>query len=231
MDLDQIQPQRIHHHAEAGQAHRCGAKHRVHCDAKRNIDAGRCRYQQHVVDQRPEQVFNDVAVGAAAQSYRGGHIQQAALHEYDIRGIDGYVRARADGDTRISSGQCRRVVDAVAHHGHFAVFLQPADLAFFAVRLHARDHFVHARKASNGPRRALVIACKHYNMDPHILQLLYSLRAVVLDGVRDRDYAQQFFILSEEQRRFAILGQAIGLRFDLLRDSHFGLDERLAAGI
>ena len=67
-------------------------------------------------------------------------------------------------------------------------------------------------------------------MDPHILQLLYSLRAVVLDGVRDRDDAQQFFILSEEQRRFAILGQAVRLRFDLLRDSHFGLDERLAAG-
>ena len=53
-----------------------------------------------------------------------GHIAQAALHQHDVRRVDGDVRARADGDADIRAGEGGRVVDAVADHGDLALLLQ-----------------------------------------------------------------------------------------------------------
>ena len=47
-----------------------------------------------------------------------GHVQRVAAHQDDVGGLDGHVGAGADGDAHVRLGQRRRVVHAVADHGH-----------------------------------------------------------------------------------------------------------------
>ena len=51
---------------------------------------------------------------------------QGILHQHDVGGVDGDVRARADGDADVRAGQRRGVVDAVADHGHLVALLLQA---------------------------------------------------------------------------------------------------------
>ena len=116
---------------------------------------------------------------------------QPALHQHDVRRVDGDVRACADGDTDVRARQSRGVVDAVADHGHLAAPPELADHALLAVREDARDDLIHARLRTDGLGGALVIARHHDDIDAHILQLAYGLRAVWLDDVRHGDHAEQ----------------------------------------
>ena len=44
--------------------------------------------------------------------------RRSSPHDHDVGRFDRDVRARADGDSQIGRGQRRRIVDAVANHGH-----------------------------------------------------------------------------------------------------------------
>ena len=63
---------------------------------------------------------------------------------------------------------------------------------------------IHARLRADGLGGALVIAGEHDDIDAHILQLAYGLRAVWLDDVRHGDHAEQTSASAEEQRRLAL---------------------------
>ena len=73
-----------------------------------------------VVDEGPEKVLADLGVGAPRNVERIGHQQRLAAHERDARGGHGHIGATAHGDADIGGRQRRRVVDAVADHGHDA---------------------------------------------------------------------------------------------------------------
>ena len=88
---------------------------------------------------------------ARERSIAVGHAPKASADEGDVGGLDRDVGAGADGDADVGLGQRRRVVDAVADHGHgFAALLELAH----ARRLVRRQDLGSApRRCRPGPRR------------------------------------------------------------------------------
>ena len=100
--------------------------------------AHRDRDQHDVVGERPEQVLADDRHGRPRQVDRGRDGTRVASDEGDVRCLDGDVRAGADRDTEVGTGDGGRVVDPVADHGHD----QPARLeALDGGRLVSRARF------------------------------------------------------------------------------------------
>ena len=82
------------------------------------------RNAQAVVEKGPEQILFDVADNCFAQLNGGDYIQQIIFHQHDIGAFQSNIGAGTDGQANIGPGQSRRIVDAVAHHGHgFALTL------------------------------------------------------------------------------------------------------------
>src|SRR5699024_778628 len=129
-----------------------------------------------VIEEGPEQVLVDVPQRGAGHADGGGDVRELALHEHDVRGVDGDVRAGADGYAYVGAGQCGRVVDAVADHGDLALLHELADDALLAVGQDAGYDLVHARLGADGLRGALVVAGEHDYADAHVAQLLHSAR-------------------------------------------------------
>ena len=218
-ELEQIQPQGVGHHAEAGKAHGGGAEHGVQGQAQGDEHPGGQRNADGVVEKRPEQVLVDVPQGGPAKPDGGGHVQQTAVHQHHVRRVDGHVGSRADGDAGVGPGQGRGVVDAVAYHGHLAPLHQAADGGLLALRQHPGDDLIHPGLGPDGPGGVLVVAGEHHHMDTHIPQLPDCLWAVLLDDIRHGDDAQQLVVTAEKQRRFSGFCKCSGLLLHLIRDS------------
>ena len=73
-----------------------------------------------------------------------GNVGEAAVHQDDIRRVDGDVRPCADGNADVRAGKRRGVVDAVADHRDAPDLLQAAHDIRLAVRQNACDHLVNA---------------------------------------------------------------------------------------
>ena len=110
MQLAQVQPQGVGHHAEAGQAHGCSTELGVQGQAKGDEHTGCKGDADGVVEEGPEQVFVNVAQSGAAQANGGGHVAQAAVHQYHVGGVNGNVSTGTDGNTNVGAGQGGRIV-------------------------------------------------------------------------------------------------------------------------
>ena len=167
----------------------------------------------------------DVAQGSAAQPDGGGHVRKLGVHQHYVRSVNGYVRACADGNAGVGAGQGRGVVDAVAYHGYLAVLLQLPDNSLFALWQHPGNHLVHTGLPANGFGGALVVTGQHHHPDAHIPQLPDGLRAVLLDGICNRDNAQQTVSAAKEEGSFTLCSQRSSLRLQRSRDSDLCTDK------
>ena len=230
VQVEQVQPQGIAHDTEAGKAHGRSPEHGVQGQAEGDEHTGGQRDADDVVDERPEQVFVDVAQGGAAQPNGGGHIGEPGVHQDHIGCVNGNIGTGTDGDAGVRAGQGGGIVDAVAHHGHLAAFLQPADHGLLAVGQNACNDLVHARLSANGIGGALVVAGQHDHPDAHVLQLPDGAGAVLLEGVRHGDHAHQAACTAKEEGRFALSGQPGGFGLEFGGYGCLGGDElRIAA--
>ena len=228
--LEEVQAQGVRHDAEGAEAHRSRAQHRVERQARPNKAARGDGDADGVIEEGPEQVLVDVPQRGAGHADGGGDVRELALHEHDVRGVDGDVRAGADGYAYVGAGQCGRVVDAVADHGDLALLHELADDALLAVGQDAGYDLVHARLGADGLRGALVVAGEHDYADAHVAQLLHSARAVLLDDVGHGDYTGEGSALGKVQRGLALLGKGLGLCAHVVRDGGLGDDELVVAG-
>ena len=219
VQVKQVQSQGVAHHAEAGKAHGSCTEHGVQRQPQGNEHTGCQRNADDVIDERPEQVFMDVTQGSAAQPDGGGHIRELGVHQHYVRSVNGHIRACADGNAGVSSGQGRGVVDAVAHHGYLAVLLQLPDNGLLALRQHPGDHLVHTGLPADGFSGALVVTGQHHYPDAHVPQLPDGLRAVLLDGICHRDNTQQTTCAAKEEGRFTLRSQCSSPRLQRSRDS------------
>ena len=96
------------------------------------------------------------------------HIRQPALHQYDLCRIDCHIGSCPDRDTNVCPCQCRRIVNSVAHHRHFAFFTKFADNCLFAIRQYTCDHFIDSCLLTDGFCRTLIVAGQHDNADSHL---------------------------------------------------------------
>ena len=229
IELAQVQPQGVGHHAEAGKAHGRRAEHGIQCQAKGHKAACGQRNADDIVDKRPEQILVDIPQGSPAEPDSRRHIQKAALHEHHIRRVNGHVRAGANGDARIRPGQGRGIVDAVAYHGDLALGLQLPDYSLLAVRQDPGNDLVHSGLGPDGLSCALVIAGEHDHLNAHILQLPNGPGAVRLHGVRHGDHTCKCAVIGKEQRCLTLLCQSVGLGCHIPGDIYLSGDELQAS--
>ena len=230
VQVEQVQPQSVADDAEARQAHGGRAEHRVQRQTERDEHTSGQRDADDIINERPEQVFVDVAQGCAAQADGGGHIGELGVHQHDISRIDGDIRARTNGDAGVGAGQCGRIVDAVADHGDLARFLKLADDGFLAVRQNARDDLIDARLSADGVCGALVVASQHHDPDAHILQFADGAGTVLFDGISHSDHTQQTARTAEVKRRLALVGKRRSLFFQCGGNGDFRFNKgRIAA--
>ena len=152
----------------------------------------------------------NVAQGRAAEAHGCRHVRKAALHEHHVRSGDGDVRACADGDADVGAGQGGRVVDAVADHGHDALFLEPADHGLLAVGTHAGNDLVHAGLGGNGSGRPFVVAREHDGVEAHVLEFLHGAGAVFLDDVGHGHKPEKAPVPGKAERGLALAGKLFG---------------------
>ena len=118
LGLEPAQAQRIAHHKHRAEAHRERAEHRVHLELEVGVEhARRDGNADGVVEERPEEVFLDVADDRAAQLHGGRDVEKITAHQHNIRRLDGDVRTGTDGNADVCARKGGRIVDAVADHG------------------------------------------------------------------------------------------------------------------
>ena len=205
--LAKIQPQSVGHHAEARKAHCRRAVHRVQRYARPDERARRKRNADDVIDERPEQIFVNIPQSRAAQADCRGNVRETALHQHHIRRVNRDICPRADRNARIRSRQRGRVVDAVSDHRNMTLPTQIADDLLLAVRQNTCHHFFDARATRNRPCGAFVVARQHHHAHAHSAQFLHRTRAVLLDGIGNRDDAEQLSVPQKQQGRFAVVGE------------------------
>ena len=191
----QIQAQCVRHDAEARQTHRRCPQHRVQRQPQRDENARGDRNTDGIVKERPKQVFVDITQGLTAETDGCRHICQTILHQHKLRRVKCDVRARADCSADIRARQRRRVIDPITDHHDFPVFFKVTDHTFLPVRQYARDDLVHAGLRADGSSRFFVIAGQHDHAQPQIAQIANRSCAVLFDGIRDRDDAQQLAVI------------------------------------
>ena len=110
----------------------------------------------------------------------------------------------------MGSGQCRRIINAVTHHGYVkALFLIGPYHCLFAVRQHSRHHIIGSHLRCNGSGRALIVTGQHNDRDPHLLQLLNGSGAGFLDDVRHSDHTKENIFTGKQQWCFSLSGQLL----------------------
>ena len=124
VQVKQVQPQSVAHHAEAGKAHGSCAEHGIQRQPQGNEHTGCQRDADDVVDKCPEKVLLDISERCTAESYCRRNVRKPALHQHHISRIYGNVSACTDSDSHICTGKGGSVVDSVADHDNLSVLLK-----------------------------------------------------------------------------------------------------------
>ena len=120
-ELEQIQPQGVGHHAEAGKAHGRGAEHRIQRQPQGDEHPGGQGYADGIVEKCPEKIFMNIAKRCPTHAHSGRHVAQPAFHKHNIRRFNRRIGTHtAHCNTNIRSGKHRRIVNTVTDKGNLA---------------------------------------------------------------------------------------------------------------
>ena len=81
------------------------------------------------------------------------------------------------------------------------------DFRSFVVGQNTRDNFFDAEPLCNRLSRAFVVAREHDNTCAELLKLFDCLRGSFFLDIGDENHAENFFVIRENQRRLAFVGQ------------------------
>ena len=206
--------QRIEDHGRQDRARRARQVHHVERIELR-IGGRECRRDDREV------LGNVVGDGECRQ--RSARDQQllADFHDLDqlgrirvevdhVAGFLGSLGTGVHGYSHVGLRQRRRIVGAVAGHGH----QPPAGLAVsdqreLGLRRGFREEVVHAGFGRDRGRRQLVVARDHHGADAHAAQLREALFDAAFDDVLQLDDAQHLGALGHDQRRGALSCDAV----------------------
>ncbi len=217
----QIQPQRIGHHTEGGEAHGRRTEHGIELPAQKG-DKYACRQgdANAVVEKCPEQILMDIPQGGTAEANGCRHIRQAAFHQHHICCINGHIRTGTNGNADIRTGEGGGIVDAIPHHGHGAIFHKLANDRFLPIRQDPGNHLIDPGLGTNGVGCTGIVASEHDHLNPHLPEIMDGLGTVWLDNIRHGDDTHQLATPCKEQRRFALLCQVLCLLQQGCGDGH-----------
>ena len=139
---------------------------------------------------------------------------QVALHQRDAGALHGDIRAGSHRDADAGFGQRRRIVDAVACHGHDAAFTaQLFHDGVLALRQNLGVHFDDAQSAGDGHGRGAVVTGEHHDANAIGPQAFKRGGGRGLDGIGDGDHAGRSAIDRDQHGGAALGSQALGLGF------------------
>ena len=153
----------------------------------------RQREDEHLDADGEHDVLVHDAHGLARYADGAGDVARLVVHEDDVRGLDGGVRAHgAHGDAHIGAGEHGGVVDAVAHEGEVAA--GGVEDALHLLDLVAGQQlgvvFVQAEFCCDGARHLLAVAGEHNAaIDARGVQIADGLLGIVLHHIGDDDMA------------------------------------------
>src|SRR5664280_137485 len=207
------QPQRIANDADGGKRHGRRGDDRRQLQAERRIEyAGRDRHAGGIIDKGKEQVLPDIAHDRRRQRARFHDPGEVALEQRDAGAFDRHIGAGAHGDTDLGGGQCRRIIDAVAGHGHHAAFgAQFFDHSALLIRQHLSLDFCNAEPLGDGERGGTVVAGEHHHADAVGGERLERFRGRGLDRIGDGDDAGRLAVDAKEDGGGAVATQPLGL--------------------
>ena len=133
-----------------------------------------------------------------------------------VAGLLGRLGAGVHGHPHVGLGQRRRVVGAVAGHGHqVALGLLLLDEPHLGLGRRLGQVVVHPGLAGDGGGGARVVAGDHHGADAHGAEALEALLDAALDHVGQADDAEDAVALGHRQRGAALAGDAAGDALDL----------------
>ena len=191
--LDQIQPEGVGDHTEAGQAHGCGSHHGVEDQPQPCIAAGGQRNTDRIVEEGPEQVLVDGPDDPTGEPDGCGGIQQVAFYQDQVGGVHGNMGACSNGSAHIGPGKGGGIIDAVPHHHDPTAFLlKAADLGFLLLGQHLGHHLVYPHLVSHSPGGGGMVPGKEDHLAAQSFQLGNGLGAGRLGNVRHPNDTHQF---------------------------------------
>ena len=130
-----------------------------------------------------------------AQQNCARHAAQIATHECYIRGFDGDICARADGNPHVRLGERRCIIHPVTYHRNMAIArLQRLNCCYFLTWQHFRDHTIHPDFARNRLRGALVVPRDHHDFQAERFQFSNGFARTLFYRICDADHADDHVI-------------------------------------
>ena len=179
------QTQRIPNYENRAKTHRSRCKHRIQFPSEKRIEHTCCnRNSNYIINKCPEEILPNIPNGRTAQLNGSRNIQQAALHQHNIRRSNGNISSSTDGNPGIRLCQSRCIVDAVSYHGNlFSSRLQGLNLRCLISWQDIGNGSVNACLLPNGFRCFGIVTCQQQNFQPHFLKFCNRLFAGFLNGI------------------------------------------------
>jgi len=131
--------------------------------------------------------------------------QRVAFHQHDVAGLDGDVRACADGYSQVRLHERRCVIDAVAHEGDaLSLLLKNPHLFRLVLRQNFREHPIDADLLGDHLRGLAVVAGNHHRLDALGAQVPYRGSGVFFQGIGDGNDADKLAIVGNADHSLCI---------------------------
>ena len=138
--------------------------------------------------------------------------RRSPFNECDAGAFHGDIGAGAHGDAHLGLGESRRVVDAVAGHGHDAAFgLESLDILGLLIGEHLGSNFIQAEPSGDGLGRGAVVAGEH---DQRGCPRVAGPRCVdgrFLDRIGDAEQTRRAAVDHDEDDSLAVAPQVVRL--------------------
>ena len=131
---------------------------------------------------------------------------RVAVEVDHVAGFARGLRARVHRHADISLRERRRIVRAVAGHGHeMTVGLFLTNAFQFLLRRRLRHEIVYARLSSDGRGGQRIVAGDHHRLDSHFAQLREAIFDPAFDHVFELDRAERHHVRGDNERSSAAM--------------------------
>ena len=126
------------------------------------------------------------------------NITKRVFHKHNICSIDCHICTRTNCHTNIRTCKCRSIIYSIADHNNLSFFLKVINYSCLAIRKNSCNHFINTGLTSYCLSSYFVITRKHDYMNAHILYLLYCIRAVFFNRIRNGNNTYKFFTICKK---------------------------------
>lgn len=197
--MEGLETERVGDDGDAGEGHCGGGEHGVKDSGGGEGD------HEDVVAERPDKVPADGFESGAGEADADGDLAEVVSHEGDVGGFVGDVGAVLEGDAEVGLGEGGGVVEAVADHCDFALFLEIEDDLDFVLGEGLGDDLVDVGLGGDVVGGAGVVAGDHDGGEAEGFEVGDALGGVGGESVGDGEGSEDLVVLEDDHRGFALV--------------------------